>query len=449
MVAKSQEPYGFRPDFERALVTTASCRPKFYGRTAHALDPELLHAPEAKLVMQAAHAIFADLGRGPDKLMLIDQRLARWRHDGKVSQEQIDAVSEYFEEAIARGLPGEDAVDMEVVPVLQHRMQHDAVKAAIDDLGKRGDYQRTVDLLGKAVRIGVTERGTGIKLGDASFSLIEKLRLLKRLPTGIIELDTYLDGGPPRGTLNVWLTGTGGGKSQAMSHTGAHSTLNGLHTAYATLELPESVVLARVISNMTGIPITLLIENPKAMEEAKRRLAALTGLGVFTVKAFTAKATTPKDIQEWVQELAAAEGRPVDFLALDYADKLVEEGGKQSPQHIAVDNVFEAVRLGAEAGNYVCWTGSQSRGREERKSKKVDLEHTSEGMGKVRVADLVETLNYDEETNEMGFFTAKNRHGRARQMIGPLPCDFALGRIAPVVRSYAGPTGFDATSGTP
>ena len=447
MAVKSQEPYGFRPDFERAMVTVACCRPKFYARTAHALDPELLHSANAKLALQAAHAIFADLGRGSDSLMLVDQRLAHWRHDGKVTQEQIDSVSNYFEEAVAVGLPGEDGLDMEIVPVLQQRVRHEAVKAAIDDLGKRGDFQRTVDLLGKAVRIGVSERGTGVKLGNASFALIERLRLLRRLPTGISELDLYLDGGPPRGTLCLWMSGTGGGKSQAMSHTSAHSTLTGLHTAYATLELPESVVLARVISNMTGIPITMLIENEKAMETARTRLASLNGLGTFTVKAFTAKATTSEDISEWLVELAAAEGRPIDLLALDYADKLVEKGNKQNPQHVSVDNVFESVRIAAEKGNYVCWTGTQSRGREERKGKKVDLEHTSEGMGKVRVADVVETLNYDEELNEMAFFTAKNRHGRARQMVGPLPCDFSLGRIAPVVREFTGPSGFDREVG--
>lgn len=446
MVAKSQEPYGFRPDFERALVTLACCRPKFYGRTAHVLDPDMLGAAEAKLALQAAHAIFADLGRGPENLLLVDQRLARWRHDGRVTQEQIDAVSNYFEDAVAAGLPSEESVDGEVVPVLQERVRHEAVKAAIDDLGKRGDFARTVDLLGKAVRIGVSERGTGVKLGGASFSLIERLRALKRLPTGILELDTYLDGGPPRGTLNLFMAGTGGGKSQAMSHVAAHSTLGGLHVAYATLELPESVVLARVISNLTNIPITPLIENERAMEQARERLAGLAGLGVFTVKSFTAKATTNADIREWINELQQAEGRPVDLLALDYADKLVEPGAKQNPSHVAVDNVYESVRIDAERGGYVCWTGTQSRGREERKAKKVDLEHTSEGMGKVRVADLVVTLNYEEETSEMGFFTAKNRHGRARQMIGPLPCDFALGRVSPVVRPFGGTSVFDARS---
>jgi len=50
------------------------------------------------------------------------------------------------------------------------------------------------------------------------------------------------------------------------------------------------------------------------------------------------------------------------------------------------------------------------------------------------VVDIVVTLNYDDEAQEMTFFIAKNRTGRSRKEVGPLPVDFGCGAVAPVVR---------------
>lgn len=442
----SKEPYSLSPVFERAVVTLACHRPKFYARTAHAVDPELLASKVGKLALQAARAVAADLGNGPDSLLLVDQRLCRWREDGRVTQEQINEVSDYFEEAFAAKLPPEESVEAELLPILRKRMELAAVKAAMDDYGKRGDFNRTRELLDKSLRLGVTAQGTGVKLGSTSLDLIARLRQLKRIPTGIMELDLFLDGGNPRGTLNIWMAGTGGGKSVAMTHIAARNLVHGLHVAYATLELPEPVVLARTVSNLTGVTVTSIIESQNALERAKRRLEKMKGLGTFIVKEFTPQATTVNDIREWVLECEEAEGRPVDLLMIDYADKMTMPNAERTAQHVLKELVFEGLRIFADQKKLVCWTGTQSRGREERKSSKIDLEHTSEGMGKVRVADFVGTLNFDEDNNEMGFFVAKNRHGRSRQMVGPLPCDFSLGQIAPVMRDASGDSGGTAAS---
>ena len=55
-------------------------------------------------------------------------------------------------------------------------------------------------------------------------------------------------------------------------------------------------------------------------------------------------------------------------------------------------------------------------------------------MHKVPVSDLVQTLNVRDDGEQIMFYVAKNRTGKSRQQIGPLPHEFECGRIAPVLR---------------
>jgi hypothetical protein len=60
------------------------------------------------------------------------------------------------------------------------------------------------------------------------------------------------------------------------------------------------------------------------------------------------------------------------------------------------------------------------------------LEDVADSSNKVRVADKVVTVNPSEDQTECLFFVAKNRTGAARVKVGPLPCNFACGMVAPM-----------------
>jgi hypothetical protein len=209
-----------------------------------------------------------------------------------------------------------------------------------------------------------------------------------------------------------------------------------MHVAYATLELPEAVVAARVKANLTGIPINAILQGGE--EKARELLERIPNLGTFTVKEFTPHATTVQDLVDWVKALEDDVGAPVDKLVIDYLDKCVSFAtrAQAGSDYISMREVYERARIYAHETMKVVESASQSQGRSEKKAKKIDLEHTADSMHKVRVADIVVTNNYNEETGEMSFFVAKHRTGNSRKMIGPLPTDFACGQVAPVTRSF-------------
>lgn len=432
--AKTVEKYQFDVGFERAVVYLSCSRPRFYGRIGRALDSQCMVSEAATLAMDAAHAIAKDNGAGSDSPGLVIQRLNRWRHEGKVTHEQVIAVNELFDAVEdGGGVPQEDSVVNELRPILQRRLHQEAVKMAMDEYGKRRDFQRVVEIINRANALGMADMSLGSSMGAAAFDVIDSLRHLERLPLGITELDIALGGGVPRGQMPVFVGSPGGGKSMQLSHTGAYAAMSGLFVAYATLELPSPVILARLAAGITGITIDSIMEGN---EQARSKLAS-TPLGPCFVKDFTPQVTTVDDIGEWVKQLEETQGRPVDVLIVDYADKLTTKAAprdKDKGQYRAMELVYEGLRVFGATKKMWVMTASQAGRRDKDSKKKLDLEHVADSLNKVRVADLVITLNVSDDNDEVTFFIAKNRTGKSRLSIGPLPTDFACGLIAPIIR---------------
>jgi archaellum biogenesis ATPase FlaH len=372
---------------------------------------------------------------------MVIQRLQRWRHEGKVTTEQINEVSDFFDTALDAGLPDEDSVVNELTPILKRRMYDSAIRTAMSEYANRGDLQASMGILERADRIGTWDSSMGIKLGSASFDKINELRNLKRMPTGIDELDVALSGGPPVGSLSLFIGGSGDGKSISLAHVVGHNVLNGAMCAVATLELSESMWLARLQANISGVPIDTLLDG--GFDSVKKYFDVLDRvgkLGTCVVKEFSAKDTTVSDIDDWIKQIENEYGKRVDLLVVDYLDLLTAKLETRDANDYKIGKVItQDLRRIARARNLVAWSACQTRGRDSDKVKKKsvqDLNDVSDSMHKIRISDISVTLNVrgDPEHPDMLFFVAKHRFGRSRQKVGPFPADFACGAVAPIVR---------------
>lgn len=431
---KNSDPYWLDPGFERAVVTLACCKPRFYGRIGQELDPQCLGLPEAKLALEAALAIGKAAGKGPESCLLVLQRIRRWMDEGRVTLEQAQAVSDMFDDAEAAGLPSESSAVDELAPLLRKRIQGDAVRTAMDEYARgEVDFAKTTKLIHRAKTLGDTDTSIGVRMGSASFDELERVRGLEKRPLGVLELDQVLAGGQRRGTMAIFVGGSGAGKSMAMTHGAAHDVRHGLFAAYATLEVTVPDVIARVKANITGVPINAILDEPRCVE----RVLGAMKLGPFVVQEFTPLVTTVDDLAAWVEELEEHEGRRVDVLYVDYGDKLgvPKSLGRDENGYKAGLIVFESLRVYANEGHPggKIWlvTGAQAT-RSKDKRKKVGLDDVADSMHKVRVADLVVTINPDGE-EQLSWHIAKNRHGKSGVTVGPLPHDFDCGRVAPVL----------------
>jgi hypothetical protein len=433
MKKSNSDSYNLDANFECVLVTALCCRPRLFARIGYEINPEALSHPAAQLATKAARAIAFETDNGPDSLILIAQQLRRWFDEGQVRQEEIDTVMDFFDDGEDLGLPEDKGLVDQIAPVLKQKARDSAVHVAIDTLGKRGDMNTVRDLLGKAERIGVVEEtvGTGLENFESELNLI---RNLVRLPTGIVELDGALGGGPERGSAWCFMGGAKEGKSMALNQVAVHAWLMGLNVVYATLELNKAWTFARIVSNVTGIPIDSLLNGQ--MEEAVRQMKAFwedRTPGLLQVEHFTPKVTTLDDIKDWVSRIEDKFGKEIHLVDVDYLDKVVPEN-KQGSSYVEGGVVFEGYRVWMNDTQKWGWTATQARRKNKDSKKRLEIDDGSDSQHKVRVLDGLITLNKKEEGKEISYFIAANRNGVDEVTVGPLPTDFAHGRIAVVNR---------------
>jgi KaiC/GvpD/RAD55 family RecA-like ATPase len=429
-----KDPYGLDPAFERVVLWYSASSQQFWGLVGHVLDPESLELPHGKLLLEACRQISKELGRGPGSALIVVQRLRRKVYEGKVTLEQAKAISALLDDAQDGPLPPMQSVVDELLPILKRRLQSQAILMSHAEFAKRGDFQSVRDLLDKQERLGRAEGVAGTRLGPSGFDVIERSRQMDRLPTGVLELDLKLNGGMPKRSLGVWIGDSGAGKSMALAHQACEGLRRQMFVGMVTLELPEHMQLARLFSNLTGVPVADILEVDHLREEAKRRVHMIESqIGLCEVAEFAPHATSVQELIEWVDTKEHEHGIKMQLLIVDYADKL------HDPQHddntyLEMRYVYEGLRRDISmARDMWVWTASQSSRSTKESSKLLDMHHVADSMHKIRVGDTIVTLN-PREDEQMEFFVAKNRLGTSRFLVGPIVTDFARARLVPVVR---------------
>jgi len=416
--------YGLDPAFERSVAVLCACSPKFFGSVGHAINPDGLASDTARLVVRTAHTIFKESGRGPAHPSILLQRLRRLNTEGSVTVRQINGVLDLLIETDPLEEPD---VTAELAPVLKRRMHADIVRASMDEYAKRSGFESVVERIERAQRVGVQDVSLGLRLGMDSFAEIDRIRRIHKLPLGIPELDAVLGGGVPRGTQTLFIAGPGGGKSMQMSHTVACNLAFGMFCGYATLELPEVEIVSRIKANLTGVPTSVIASGDfKAARMSLEKMHPT--LGTLLVQRFSPKHTTFADIRAWVKDCEEAEGYSMDLLVVDYIDKLKGRNLRDN-EYITQGEQSEEFRVFLEEHGKWGITGSQAtiKGRDTRK--RIGISDVRDSTRKVDVADQAITLTKSVDGEMIEYFVGKNRYGLSDVAVGPLPHDWACGRM--------------------
>lgn len=431
----AKDPYDLDQRFERAIATLTCSSAKFYAVIGHAIDPDLLGLPDATLAVKAAHSIYAEQRKGPGSTVIVMQRVKRWHVEGRVEFKQLQLVCDMFDAAEDAGLPEFDAAVEELRPIIHASLGDDLARKAIKAQAG-GDFEQIANEYQKASRVGFHETDVGTVFRPRDFSSIEELSFGDRLSFGVWALDDLTCGGLIRGGAGLLCASSGGGKSTALSHVGREFWQAGGHVAHATLELPVGQIEVKYRGGATGQPCNEIItikeereRNAKLIEEMQREHP----FGALVIKKFTARKTTWEDIVSWHQSLRDECGGHlpmlliVDFLGkLGYADKR-----KSTYEWQGI--VMDAMHDYAEEHEMWVWTASQpQRGKKERKV--IGIDDLNDSQGKIEGADLFISLN-GRENGELYYHVGKNRAGPSEVGCGPIPHDFAFGRLcAPVHR---------------
>jgi hypothetical protein len=440
MSDEAKAPYEFDPRFEACVLFYCATDAKFWRQAGKELEVDCLELPTAKHVMQVCRLAYkANASLAPSTLGVI-QRLTASVTQGQLDPAIPSAVDEMFESVLELQpcRPPADAILSELVPLLKRRLQSKAIQTAHQEWATRGTFGAVRETLAKADRLGRVEERPGVRVGAQGFAAISEVGALERLPSGVFELDQKA-GGLWRGALGMWVARSGGGKSMALIHQTATAIMQMRRfTGFITLELPQSLQLARLYSHMTGVPVNNILDNEGQRAEAQRRIEVIEqNIGMCEVAEFPAYGTSPADLDAWVESKEQEHGLKMECLVVDYGDLLVTQvPGKDVSDYIMMRYVYTQLQAIAKKRNMWIWTASQaSRGSaaDRKPNAFIGMENVADSMNKARIADMVLTLNAREE-QQVEIYVAKHRLGRADYAIGPLQTDFELARLTPWAR---------------
>lgn len=428
------KPYGFAKSFERVVATMLVRSREFYARMGGEVDANAIVDKNAAWVIRAAQAIAEETSQGPGNMIIVAQRLRRWCDEGKITIAMSAECVDMMFDAIDEGMPELESVVNELAPIVRRRVEKSIIEDGIRLFSAREDLSEIAVKIQAASRIGLAETVLGEKFGVGVAEGIAKLRMIKKMPTGIIELDQLTGGGLPIGQVQSLLAVTGAGKSQQLNSQTAYGILKGAAVAFASLELPKEMQQARLWAALTNVPVDDILSGV-GDKLARERLAAIETNGCCYHADFEPGASL-EDILQWVDSMEQSSGRKIDMLVLDYADKL--HGGMEN-QYVQMRKVYDDMLKYAQgklaiAHGLLRWIFTATQANRKKQGIAIlGTEHAADSNHKGNSVDQMISINPDDLFENVKLHVCKNRTGPSRGVTPEICTEFAYGRLCSVV----------------
>jgi replicative DNA helicase len=242
------------------------------------------------------------------------------------------------------------------------------------------------------------------------------------IPTGITELDIFLNGGIKPKQLGIWMGPTSRGKSIALLHCGKRAVIMGKNVLYYTFELSEEEVAERYDSSFSTIPVGELFNKEHELSRRMTDLGRRWGNSLI-IKEYPAGNATLSTLKSHYNQCVHIGFEP-DLILVDYLD-LMRPLKHRKQKREELSDITTDLRGWATDLEVPLWSATQAQ-RQAISMKTHTEEQVGEDIGKANIADIVITLNQtpDEVANNvMRLFLAKNRNGKKYVEI-PVEYDF-------------------------
>ena len=233
-----------------------------------------------------------------------------------------------------------------------------------------------------------------------------------------------LEGGLAHKEMAMVVAPPGVGKSLFLANQAARSVLDGHNVLYISLEMAEDRVAQRLDSIFTRIKQRELSERVDDIEE---RLTIISkqweNRGKLVIKEFPTKRLSVTGLRAFLNQLKNYEDFTPDVIVMDYLELMKTE--KDMAEYQGQERLAQELRGIASEYEVLVWTATQTN----REGKKVNIitdAELADSYGKIRVCDLVFSINQTEQEFDGGearLYLMKSRNGRARFVV-PISIDY-------------------------
>lgn len=313
----------------------------------------------------------------------------------------VRRLNELFEHDIS----DRDFVADQVAVFARHQAVSKAILDSVEHLDLN-EFDKISTTLKKALDVGEHSDGKSYSYGE----MIE-VRTEERLEraagkgpvtgvtTGYPEIDRHLyHKGWGRRELSVLMAPAKGGKSTALIDFGisACTHIHRYNVLYVTLEVSEKIIAERLDSRLSEITMFELDKHP---HEVGRKVSEIMArAGRFDIREYPTGSMRVSDLRRLI-EREKARGIKYDLICVDYADLMAPERVTDNSIENS-KNVYVALRGLAMQEDVAILTATQTN-REGAKKMVVTMTDVAEDFNKIRIADIVISINKTDEERKL------------------------------------------------
>jgi replicative DNA helicase len=354
---------------------------------------------------------YLDYQKPADEVVINNELIKASKTKIIAKQEDIQAHISCFE-AIKSPVLNPKYIKDEIINFCKTQAVKKAVSETPNLLTAR-DFETLSKNFNEAVLVGNDIGGIGI---DFFKSVKEraKERILrnqgKTIPTGMLDLDIYLNGGLKPKQLGIWMGPGGRGKSAALCQCGRMAIFLKKKVLHYTLELSEEDVAERYDSMFSKIKVNELVDKEFELINTINQRETRWGSSLI-IKEFPAHRGSLATLAAHYM-MCVRSGFVPDLILIDYLD-LLKPTHKRLQKREELSDLATETRGWAHALKIPIWTATQSQ----RAAISMDThteEQVGEDIGKINIADVVITINQTKEEvaiGQMRLFIGKNRNG--------------------------------------
>lgn len=226
-------------------------------------------------------------------------------------------------------------------------------------------------------------------------------------------LNKITKGGLNRKTLNVVMSGPGGGKSLFLCHMAASALASGKNVLYITLEMSEERISERIDANLLNLNMDELHAIDKKSYETKIKRVTDKTLGKVIVKEYPTGGAHAGHFRALIEELKAKKNFKPDLLIVDYigicASSRLKQGSSNTNTYMK--SICEELRGLGVVYDFPVLSAVQTT-RCAINSSDVDMADTGESIGISQTVDLQLALIGGEELDSLNQVMVKQLKNR-------------------------------------
>lgn len=417
----SSEPtpvYEFDGDFQQKIAALLVRDTPFAQLTDGLVKPEYFENAGIAALVSVVGRYFERYKKAPGDKTIIASLLRDASKDKTLPPEllrlAIGATHKLFETDVS----DRDYVADQCATFARHQAVTKAVLDSVSLIEKR-DFATIATLVRKAVDTGVSTAGNAYDYGAMREARTQERKDREAgilAPTGITTGFKVLDDclyhkGWGRRELAVLMGGAKAGKSMGMISFGINAIAAGYRTLYVTLEVASSIIAERIDANVAE---RAMFELGTHIHEVDEKVEAFMAKAApFIIHEFPTGTMRASDLRRLIEHYKA-QGVTFDLVVVDYADLMAPERVTDNVQENSKSIYVNLRGLAMEEG-FACLTATQTN-REGAKKAVATATDVAEDFNKIRIADVVISINKTEEEralNQARLHFAASRNQRS------------------------------------